>query len=378
MTEPRRPSARAPRPTVSTPSQDAPSQGAAALFDSAAPSVRAPDTSREVADVPSEPPASEASGRAADALIAPDDDEGAVLVTGICGRLGRLFARLVHRERQVIGIDRRAFLGKPKDIIHHQFDLRRKKTRDVFRHGDVRAVVHLGVMHDLRASRKDHYSWNVVAFQKLLEHVAQYEVPKLVLLSSANVYGPSPDNPQFLTEEAPLLGAQHFSAIRDLVEVDMLAQSFFWRHPSTETVILRPCHILGSVRNAPSNYLRLERPMALMGFDPMVQPIHERDVARALQLALAPGVRGIFNLKGPGEVPLSRLFRVLGRRPIPVPTSLATPLLDRLWKYRLTSFPTPELDHIRFVCMVDDTRARTTLGFAPRFDLEETALAVLG
>ncbi|HJL19676.1 MAG TPA: SDR family oxidoreductase, partial [Sandaracinaceae bacterium LLY-WYZ-13_1] len=305
-----------------------------------------------------------------------EEREGAILVTGICGRLGRLLARKLHRVDRVVGIDRRPFRGKPKDIVHHEIDLRRKKTRDVFRAGGIRAVVHLGIMHDPRASAKAHHAWNVVAFQKLLDYMTQYDVPKLVVLSSANVYGPSPDNPQFLTEEAPLLGAQHFSAIRDLVEVDMLAQSFFWRHPDTETVVLRPCHILGGVHNAPSNYLRLERPVTLMGFDPMVQVIHERDVVDAIQLALQPGVRGIFNLKGPGEIPMSRAFRILGRRPRPVPSSVAHTVIDRLWRYRMTSFPTPELDHIRYVCMVDDTRAREILGFRPRFSLEDTVKAI--
>lgn len=300
-----------------------------------------------------------------------------MLVTGICGRLGKLLARTLHRTDRVIGIDRRAFVRKPKDIVHHQVDLRRKKMRDIFRAGGIRAVVHLGIMHDPRASASAHHAWNVVAFQKLLDYMTQYDVPKLVVLSSANVYGPSPDNPQFLTEEAPLLGAAQFSAIRDLVEVDMLAQSFFWRHPQTETVVLRPCHILGAVRNAPSNYLRLEQPMSLMGFDPMVQVIHERDVVRAIALALQPGVRGIFNLKGPGEVPISRLFKILGRRPRRVPASLAVPVLERLWRYRMTSFPTPELDHIRYVCMVDDARAREILGFEPRYSLEETVQSVL-
>src|SRR6185369_2478202 len=261
---------------------------------------------------------------------------------------------------------------------HHQFDLRRKKTRDVFRAGGIRAIVHLGVMHDLRASSREHHTWNVVGFQKLLEYAAEFRVPKLVVLSSANVYGPSPENPQFLTEDAPLLGAQHFSEIRDLVEVDILAQSFFWKHPEVETVILRPCHILGTVKNAPSNYLRFERPISLMGFDPMVQVIHERDVARALQMALAPGVRGIFNLKGPGEVALSRIFRILDRKPMPVPSGIAAGVLNRMWRYRLTSFPTPELDHIRYVCMVDDTRAKEVLGFTPSFDLESTVRAVMG
>ncbi|MCB9592069.1 MAG: SDR family oxidoreductase [Sandaracinaceae bacterium] len=299
-----------------------------------------------------------------------------MLITGICGRLGRLLTRKLHRHDRVVGIDRRPFVGRPKDVVHHQIDLRRKKTRDIFRAGGIRAVVHLGIMHDPRASAKDHHSWNVVAFQKLLDAMIQFDVPKLVVLSSANVYGPSPDNPQFLTEEAPLLGAQQFSGIRDLVEVDMLAQSFFWRHPETETVVLRPCHILGGVRNAPSNYLRLERPMTLMGFDPMVQLIHERDVVEAIALALQPGVRGIFNLRGPGEVPMSHAFRILGKRTQSVPAPIAGAVLDRLWRYRMTSFPTPELDHIRYVCMVDDTRAREVLGFQPKYGLEDTIMAV--
>jgi UDP-glucose 4-epimerase len=292
--------------------------------------------------------------------------------------MGRLLARRLHRTDTVIGVDRRPFTGKPKDIVHHQVDLRRKKMRDIFRAGGIRAVVHLGIMHDLRASSKAHHAWNVVAFQKLLEYITQYSVPKVVLLSSANVYGPSPDNPQFLTEEAPLLGAQSFSEIRDLVEVDMLAQSFFWKHPEIETVILRPCHILGTVHNAPSNYLRLERPWGLLGFDPMIQVIHEKDVAFAMELALEPGVRGIFNLKGPGEIPLSRVFRILGKSPMRIPTTVAQPLLKRMWDFRLTHFPTPELDHIRYVCMVDDSRARDILGFRPRFSLEDTVRAVEG
>ncbi|AKF08537.1 UDP-glucose 4-epimerase [Sandaracinus amylolyticus] len=358
MNEFKRPSARAPR-------------GSGASTESGPGTIPAP--SRPVAE-PIDPLANVTSpGIQIPAL---DEGEGAVLITGICGRLGRLVARQMHRVGPVVGIDRRPFHGKPKDIVHHQFDLRRKKTRDVFRAGGIKAVVHLGVMHDPRASRKEHYSWNVVAFQKLLEYMTQYGVPKLVLLSSANVYGPSPDNPQFLTEEAPLLGAQHFSEIRDLVEVDMLAQSFFWKHPEIETVILRPCHILGTVHNAPSNYLRLDRPWSMLGFDPMVQVIHERDVAYALQLALRPGVRGIFNLKGPGEVPLSRIMRILGKTPMRIPMTVAKPLLERMWDLRMTSFPVPELDHIRYVCMVDDSRARDILGFRPHFSLEDTVRAV--
>jgi len=321
--------------------------------------------------------------REPDAALAPTPaprssaaEDGAVIITGIVGRMGLLVARKLHRSGTVIGIDRRKFEGKPEDIVHHQIDLRRRKTRDIFRAGGIRAVVHLGVMHNLRESDKTHHEWNVVGFQKLLEYVSEYDVPKLVVLSSATLYGPSPDNPQFLSEEAPLLGAQEFSRIRDLVEVDMLAQSFFWKHPSVETVILRPCHILGRVRNAPSNYCRMERPLTVMGFDPMLQVIHERDVVEAISLALRPGARGIFNLRGPGELPLSRMLRMLGKRAISMPGPLIKGLAGSMWSARTAGFPMPEIDHLRYICMVDDSRARTELGFHPKYDMEQTLRAV--
>jgi UDP-glucose 4-epimerase len=301
---------------------------------------------------------------------------GAVLITGICGRLGKHLARVLHRERRVVGVDRRPFVDKPKDIDHAQVDIRRKKLKDVFRAGDIEAVVHLGVMHDPRASAADHHSWNVAGFTKLLEYVGQFQIPKLVVLSSANVYGPQPSNPQFLAEEAPLLGGQNFSDIRDLVEVDMLAQSFFWKLPETETVILRPVHILGAVHNAPSNFLRLNPIPTIMGFDPMAQVVQQADVVHAIDLALRPGIRGIFNLAGPEAVPLGRILKILGRQRVSVPYSLARVALRRMWALRLTTFPPPELDHIRYVCMVDDRRARQVLGFTPQMSLEETVLSV--
>jgi UDP-glucose 4-epimerase len=276
----------------------------------------------------------------------------------------------------VVGVDRRAFDDKPKDIEHAQVDLRRTKLKDVFRAGEIEAVVHLGVMHDPRASAAEHHSWNVAGFGKLLEYVAHFNVPKLVVLSSANVYGPQPENPQFLSEDAPLLGGQNFSDIRDLVEVDMLAQSFFWKLPETETVILRPVHILGRVHNAPSNFLRLNPILTVMGFDPMTQVLHQRDVVHAIERALLPGVRGIFNVAGPEPVPLSRLIKILGRQRVSVPYSLARIALRRLWSLRLTTFPPPELDHIRYVCMVDDRRARQVLGLHTQVSLEDTVRSV--
>ena len=307
------------------------------------------------------------------------DKRPAVVITGISGNLGRTIARLLHREEHVIGIDRRPFHGRPKDIDLHQLDIRRKKAGDIFRRHEIKAVIHLGIVHDPRLSPEEHHSFNVVGTQHILDYCVRYGVKKVVALSSANVYGPDPNNSNFLTEDAPLRAAVRYGDIRDLVEVDMYAQSFFWRHPGLETVILRPVHIVGpSVKNAPSNYLRKKRPWTMAGFDPIVQLIHQEDVARAIYAALEPGVRGVYNVTGPGEAPLSRILEILGRQPVPVPHFVARPMLERLWELHLTSFPPPELDHIHYLCVVDGSRFRNELGWEPSYSLRETILSVDG
>ena len=303
----------------------------------------------------------------------------AIVITGISGNLGRELAKLLHRRDRVVGIDRRPMKGKPKDIELHQIDLRRKKTEDIFRRGDVRALIHMGIMHDPRMSQEEHHTFNVYGTTQVLEYAARYKVPKVVVLSSATVYGPSPNNDNFLTEDAPLMGGQRFSDMRDLIEVDMYAQQYMWKHPEVETVVLRPVHIVGpTIKNAPSNYMRLPRPMSLAGFDPMVQLIEVHDVCRALELALRPGLRGVYNVVGPGEVPLSAVFRELDQRPIPVPHFVARQLLKRLWDARLSSFPPPELDHVQFLCTVDGSRFVRDVGWEPALTMRETIRSVIG
>ena len=59
-----------------------------------------------------------------------------------------------------------------------------------------------------------------------------------------------------------------------------------------------------------------------------------------------------------------------------MPHPLAQLILTALWRGRITSFPAGELDHIRYVCMVDGERARKELGFRPKHSLRDTIRAV--
>ena len=295
-----------------------------------------------------------------------------VILTGIAGRLGRRVAQRLARQHTVIGIDRRPCLGLPDGVVHHRLDLRRRPAEDVFRNSNADAVLHLGVVHNFRIPSERLYARNVIASETLLRYVSKYHIKKLVLLSSGDVYGPSPTNSHFIDEDAPLMASQRFPEIRTVVAVDRTVQSFFWRHHDIETVILRPAHIVGpNVRNAPSNYLRLRVIPTMMGFDPMVQLIHEDDLLRMIELALRPGIRGVFNLAGTEPVPLSRILKILGKPVLPIPHPLFKAFLERAWRYRLTSFPAPELDHIRFNTVLDTKRAKEELQATPDISLYE-------
>ena len=74
-----------------------------------------------------------------------------VLVTGISGNLGRALAKLLHTETHVVGVDRRPFPGRPKDIAHHQVDIRKAKVEEAFRQRRIEALIHLG--HHARPAR---------------------------------------------------------------------------------------------------------------------------------------------------------------------------------------------------------------------------------
>lgn len=299
-----------------------------------------------------------------------------VLITGMAGRFGRRLLRRLHRKGPVRGLGLRSAARLPRDVRHHAVDPMRSAVRRVFSENRIQAIVHLGIMHKPHAKREETHSHNLLTFQRLIEYADQYCVPKVVLLSSANCYGPRAGNAQLLTENAPLLAGGRFSEMHALVELDMYAQSCLWRYPQLDLVILRPTNILGTVRNTPSNYLRLPVVPTLMGFDPMMQGVHQDDVVRAIELALIPGVRGIYNIAGPGPVPLSRALEVLGRRSVAVPYTLARGGLAGMFRLGISKFPAPELDFIRYVCMVEDAPARAELGYAPHFDLEATLAAV--
>jgi UDP-glucose 4-epimerase len=292
-----------------------------------------------------------------------------VLVTGAASSLGRVLCRRLHRSYDVLAVDTRPFPDRPKDVEHAELDVRRKAAQTRIKKRRPELVVHLGPLHDEKPAR----GTTLETTATLLQLVEDLGARKLVVLSSASLYGPSPTSAAFLSEDAPLLGGQRSRAVADAIAVDMMVQSFFWKAPATETVILRPVHVVGPhLQNLPSRFLRLRRVPTLLGFDPMVQLLHQDDFVDAIALALAPGHRGVFNITGPTQAPLSRILAARHAQTLPLPGFLLGPALVRARALRLTRLDDSELVHLKYSCLVDGTRASTALGYAPRRTLAQT------
>ncbi|MDA0713407.1 MAG: NAD-dependent epimerase/dehydratase family protein [bacterium] len=295
-----------------------------------------------------------------------------ILLTGISGSLGRITARALCKTHNVIGVDMRPFPGKPKEIEFHTLDLRRKSAFSLLKKRKPNVIIHIGVIRNplKHIGTSTAYYFNLEITSQLLKLAEQLNVKKFIFLSTANLYGPSATTAGFISEDAPLHGANRSPELRDLVSLDMMIQSFFWKQPHIETVILRPVHIVShELKNAPSRYLTLDSIPTLLGYDPMLQLVDAKDVVQAITLSLKPNLRGIFNIVGESQAPLSRIINMLHNNTYAVPEFIFRTFIRAIFRYGFSSFPPGELDHLKYTCLVDGNRAKIDLGYRPKISM---------
>ena len=300
-----------------------------------------------------------------------------VLITGVSGGQGRLLTQRLSESYRVVGVDRLPWEGHPSKVTIYQTDLRKRAFEEIFRKERPSVVVHLAFVRHFKIDPQVRHEVNVMGTKRVMEFCHKHGVKQFVLLSSHYVYGALPENPYFLDEDAPLNASRTYPEIRDLVETDSIATTFLWKYPDIHSVVLRPVNILGYyVHSAISRYLKLRRIPVMWGFDPMMQFIHEEDVAEAMALAIEKSLRGVFNVAGPGAVPLSVAIRETGGKTISLPEPVARTLINRLFKLGLYSFPSGAIDFIKYPCTLDGSRFVKETGFEPLFGLREIFASV--
>lgn len=318
-----------------------------------------------------------------------------VAVTGPTGEIGISAVDALEREagvERIVGMARRPF-----DPAAHGW------TKTDYRQGDILdgaavaalvadadVVVHLAYL--IMGSREESRRINLEGTRNVFRATVEAARPvRLVYTSSVAAYGYHADNPVPLTEDTPARGsAEHYYSQQKAECEDVL-------HTVTdgsglEVYVLRPSIVAGPkapmlAEAMPWRQLGEKLPAALRGVaaliegvlplmpDPgvPVQLVHHDDVAAAIALAaIGAGEPGAYNLGGDGTVSLGDVARATGTRSIRVPHAAAVATSALLARLPMVPSAAEWLHTGRTSVVMDTTRAKAQLGWAPRYSSRET------
>ena len=293
-------------------------------------------------------------------------------VTGAAGYIaGRLIERLVGLDsvERILATDiRPSSVSQSPKVEFLRQDVG-EPFPDLFVGRELDAVVHLAYIlnpgHDRRAARRV----NVQGTANLLEACARAGVGHVMYLSSTSVYGAHPDNPEFLSEDAPVRPLKGFQYSEDKAEAEGLLERFAAGEPGVTVTVLRACPVLGlHADNFISRAFSRSILVAVNGYDPPMQFLHEDDLVEIMLRCMAERPAGTFNLAGDGTVRWSEMAGILGRRVLTMPAPVLYPLAALGWHLRLQSeSPARGIDFIRYRWTADTQKARRELGVAFRY-----------
>jgi UDP-glucose 4-epimerase len=301
-----------------------------------------------------------------------------VLVAGVSRYLGGRFARLLADDPaigRVIGVD---VVPPPHDLGNADFvraDIRNPVIAKVISRAKVDTVVHVNVLATPTSAggRVSMKEINVIGTMQLLAACQRAStVRRLVVKSTAGVYGSSARDPAMFTEDtgAKLLPRSGWG--KDAVEVEGYVRGFSRRRPEVNVVTLRLANFVGpGVRTAMTDYFSLPVLPTVMGFDARLQFIHEDDGLEALRLAAVGSSTGTINIAGDGTIMLSQAARLAGRPTVGIPPGLTRIAGQLLSRSGLVEFTPEQLGFLSFGRGLDTSRMRRVLGLTPRFTTRE-------
>ena len=320
--------------------------------------------------------ASDPRGTGRGLAAAPRGDRPVVAVTGAAHDLGlALTARLAQSERfgRVVAIDDHR--GDLTGVIWRVVDVRdpvlvgRLSGIDVIVHTDL----DLAADSDSRARR----AYNVRGAQTVLTAAAAGGVRRVVLVTSAMVYGAKPDNPVPIAEDAPLNADPDGSVVGDFMEIEQLAERSPRTNPGMEITVVRPAALVGEgIDTLITRHFEAPRLLAVKGCAPRWQFCHIADLLSAIELAAAGEVGGAFAVGSSGWLEQDQVEELSGLRRIELPAGVTFATAQRLHRAGITPALVSDLRYVVYPWVVD-CKALREAGWQPTVSNTEALEALL-
>ena len=295
-----------------------------------------------------------------------------VLVTGLATFWGGRVAQALEQDPTVdviVGLDRYEPTVQLERTEYVRSDESYSILARIVKAAKIDTIVHtfLAVDSTTMASRTIH-EINVIGTMNLFAAASApgSTVRDVVVKSSTLVYGASPKDPVWFSEETRRSEPPRSMVERSLLEVESYVRDFAVDNPHVTVAMLRFSNVLGpDISTSLAKALEMPVVPCVFGFDPRFQFVHETDVIRAILYVLANQVQGIYNVAGDGLLPWSEVAAICGKRTVPLPpigTSLLTAPLARLG----VELPPELLELLRHGRGVDNRRLKRA-GFDYRF-----------
>lgn len=299
-----------------------------------------------------------------------------VAVTGAAGLLGeRVVRRLVDDEdcAKVVGIDtrRRDVAG----VTWRRADVRDPALRTKL--GGVDALVHLATDRQPDAPVEQRRVVNVRGTETVLAAAVAAGVGRVVLLTSAMVYGAAPTNPVPLPDDAPLRAEPDLGLIGDWVEMERLAALTARKNKRMCVSVVRPASVVGAVADGMLPRLfEAPRLLAIRDTEAHWQFCHVDDLVTALVWAAVGRVDGGVTVASDGWLDHADVERISGLRSLVVPATMAFSTAERLHRIGVLPAPASELHYLAHPWVVSSERLRSA-GWTPAWDNESALRAHL-
>ncbi len=305
----------------------------------------------------------------------PEGDGPVVAITGAARGLGHALAVKLaasERVRRVIAIDDHR--GEATGVTWRVVNVRDPALAG--RLAEVDVLVHTDLDLTPESDRSARRAFNVRGVQTVLTSAAAGRVGRVILVTSAMVYGASPDNPVPLPETAPLATDLDGSVVGDLLEIEDLARRAPRTNPGTLITVARPAALVGpGVDTFVTRHFEAPRLLTIKSSTPSWQFCHTDDLVSALELAVAGEITGSFAVGCDGWLEQDQVEELSGLHRVELPAGLTFGTAQRLHRVGITPAPATDLRYVVYPWVVDCAALRAA-GWRPAYD-NEAALRVL-
>ncbi|MET8157511.1 NAD-dependent epimerase/dehydratase family protein [Sphaerisporangium sp. NPDC005289] len=292
-----------------------------------------------------------------------------VAVTGAASGLGREFLSRVASSadfRRVVAIDDQR--GDVADVTWRVIDVRDPLLAN--RISDVDVLVHLAADYRLDSDPGERRGYNLRAAQTVLTASAAARVRRVVVVTSAMVYGAAPDNHVPLPEDAPVAAEPDSGVVGDHLEIEALVRRALRSHPGLEVTVLRPAAIVGAgVDTVVTRHFEAPRLLTVKGSAPRWQFCHVEDLVSALELAALGQVSGVVTVGSDGWLEMEQVEELSGLRRFELPAGLTFGTAQRLHRLGITPAPATDLHYVVYPWVVDCASLRAA-GWKPAWTNE--------